>query len=123
MIVQAIQIPWQGTMAGLRRFSVAEYHKLIEIGILTEDDNLELLEGYLVNKMSRNPPQDAAIQKIMKKLFRLLPPDWDLRVQSAITLSTSEPELDLARVLAESSGVGSIGGHRGLLINSQGYPP
>lgn len=45
MIVQAIQIPWQGTMAGLRRFSVAEYHKLIEIGILTEDDNLELLEG------------------------------------------------------------------------------
>lgn len=103
MIVQAIQIPWQGTMAGLRRFSVAEYHKLIEIGILTEDDNLELLEGYLVHKMSRNPPQDAAIQKIMKKLFRLLPPDWDLRVQSAITLSTSEPELDLAIVRGDEN--------------------
>lgn len=103
MIVQAIQIPWQGTMAGLRRFSVAEYHKLIEIGILTEDDNLELLEGYLVHKMSRNPPHDAAIQKIMKKLFRLLPPDWDLRVQSAITLSTSEPEPDLAIVRGDES--------------------
>ena len=103
MIVQAIQIPWQGTMAGLRRFSVAEYHKLIEIGILTEDDNLELLEGYLVHKMSRNPPHDAAIQKIMKKLFRLLPPDWDLRVQSAITLSTSEPEPDLAIVRGDEN--------------------
>jgi Uma2 family endonuclease len=103
MIVQAIQIPWQGTMAGLRRFSVAEYHKLIEIGILTEDDNLELLEGYLVHKMSRNPPHDAAIQKIVKKLFRLLPPDWDLRVQSAITLSTSEPEPDLAIVRGDEN--------------------
>ena len=103
MIVQAIQIPWQGTMAGLRRFSVAEYHKLIEIGILTEDDNLELLEGYLVHKMSRNPPHDAAIQKIMKKLFRTLPADWDLRVQSAITLTTSEPEPELAIVRGDAN--------------------
>src|SRR5262245_41857157 len=63
MTTQTIQLPWQGTMAGFRRFSVAEYHKLIEIGILTEDDNLELLEGYLVHKMSRNPPHDATIQK------------------------------------------------------------
>jgi len=90
-------------MAGFRRFSVAEYHKLIEIGILTEDDNLELLEGYLVHKMSRNPPHDATIQKIMKKLFRLLPPDWDLRVQSAITVTTSEPEPDLAIVRGDEN--------------------
>ena len=90
-------------MAGFRRFSVAEYHKLIEIGVLTEDDNLELLDGYLVHKMSRNPPHDAAIQKIMKRLFRLLPPDWDLRVQSAVTLSRSEPEPDLAVVRGDET--------------------
>src|SRR5262245_58379046 len=47
-------LPLQGTMAGFRRFTVPEYHKLIEIGVLTEDDNLELLEGYLVHKMARN---------------------------------------------------------------------
>lgn len=85
-------------MTGLYRFSVAQYHKMIEMGILTEDDNLELLDGYLVQKMSRNPPHDAAIQKIQKRLFRVLPPDWDLRIQSAITLSRSEPEPDLAVV-------------------------
>jgi Uma2 family endonuclease len=90
-------------MAGFRRFSVAEYHKLIEIGILTEDDNLELLEGYLVHKMSRNPPHDATIQKVMKRLFRILPPDWDLRVQSAVTLTTSEPEPDLAIVRGDEN--------------------
>jgi hypothetical protein len=98
-----IHLPLQGTMAGFRRFSVAEYHKLIEIGILTEDDNLELLEGYLVHRMSRNPPHDAMIQKVMKRLFRILPPDWDLRVRSAITLTTSEPEPDLAIVRGDEN--------------------
>src|SRR5215471_9440217 len=103
MTTQAANLPLQGTMAGFRRFSVAEYHKLIEIGILTEDDNLELLEGYLVHKMSRNPPHDAAIQKGNKKLLRLLPPGWDLRVQSAITLTDSVPEPDFAIVRGDET--------------------
>jgi Uma2 family endonuclease len=96
-------LPLQEQMAGFRRFSVAEYHKLIEIGILTEDDNLELLDGYLVHKISRNPPHDAAIQKIQKRLFRVLLPDWDLRIQSAVTLRRSEPEPDLAVVRGDET--------------------
>jgi Uma2 family endonuclease len=103
MSTQAARLPYQGTMAGFRRFSVAEYHRLIELGMLTEDDNLELLEGYLVHKMSRNPPHDAAIQKGMKKWLRLLPPGWDLRVQSAITLTESEPEPDFAIVRGDET--------------------
>jgi len=42
-------------MPGFRRFSVAEYHKLIEFGVLTENDQLELLDGYLVEKMPHDP--------------------------------------------------------------------
>jgi Uma2 family endonuclease len=103
MILKPIGLPLQAQMAGLYRFSVAQYHKLIEIGVLTEDDNLELLDGYLVHKMSRNPPHDAAIQKILKRLFRILPPDWDLRIQSAITLSHSESEPDLAVVRGDET--------------------
>lgn len=98
MTPTTIYLPLQGKMAGFRRFSVAEYHKLIEIGILTEDDNLELLDGYLVHKMSRNPPHDAALQLIQETLPRLLPAGWCLRMQSAITLSRSEPEPDAAIV-------------------------
>ena len=85
MTPQTTPLPYQGTLAGFRRFSVPEYHRLIELGILTEDDNLELLEGYLVHKMSRNPPHDAALQKGTKRWLRFLPPGWDLRVQSAVT--------------------------------------
>ena len=103
MTTQAVHLPRQGTTAGFRRFSVTEYHRLIELGILTEDDNLELLDGYLVHKMPRNPPHDAAIQKSAKRLLRLLPPGWDLRVQSAVTLTDSEPEPDFAIVRGDEN--------------------
>ena len=91
-------LPLQGILAGFRRFSVAEYHRLIQIGILTEDDNLELLEGYLVHKMTRNPPHDSALHRTLKRLNRLLTAGWDVRVQTAVTLTQSEPETDLAVV-------------------------
>ena len=98
MTPQVAALPIQGTMAGFRRFTVAEYHKLIQIGILTEDDNLELLEGYLVHKMSRNPPHDGTLQIIQDTLTAVLPAGWRLRVQCAITLTDSEPEPDAAVV-------------------------
>jgi Uma2 family endonuclease len=74
------------------------------MGILTEDDNLELIEGYLVLKISRNPPHDGALHRVLKRLTRVLPPGWDVRVQSAITLPDSEPEPDLAIVLDDPAG-------------------
>ncbi len=98
MSTPTVPLPLLGTMAGFRRFSVAEYHQLIDIGLLTENDNLELIEGYLVLKMSRNPPHDSSIHLALRKLLRCLGPDWSVRIQSAITLSDSEPEPDLAVV-------------------------
>lgn len=98
MTIQVPKLPLRAKMAGFRRFSVAEYHKLIVAGILTEDDNLELLDGYLVHKMSRNPPHDAALQLLQATLPPKLPLDWCLRIQSAVTLPQSEPEPDGAVV-------------------------
>lgn len=103
MIATQPALPLLGTMAGFRRFSVPEYHRLIDIGLLTEDDNLELLEGYLVLKMSRNPPHDWVIQRSNRLLLAVLPPNWDIRVQSAITLSESEPEPDITLVRGDTS--------------------
>jgi Uma2 family endonuclease len=95
-------LPFQGIQAGFRRFSVAEYHKLIGLGILTEDDNLELLEGYLVHKMTRNPPHDATLLFLQEHLVPAVLPGRCLRIQSAITLSESEPEPDGAVVRGPS---------------------
>jgi hypothetical protein len=82
----------------VRRFTVDEYHRLIQIGMLTEDDPVELLEGLIVPKMPRNPPHDGTIQISSAVLRQFLPPDWEVRVQCAITLLDSEPEPDLAVV-------------------------
>lgn len=89
-------LPMGNRVSSFRRFTVAEYHKLIDIGILTEDDNLELLDGHLVNKMSRNAPHDGTIQLVEAALVAVLPAGWRIRIQSAVTLPASEPEPDVA---------------------------
>src|SRR5947207_14110936 len=98
MTQQTANLPLLGTQAGFRRFSVPEYHRLTEIGVLTEDDNLELIEGYLVLKMSRNPPHDGTIQIDSQAFSAALPPGWCVRVQCAVTLPDSEPEPGIAIV-------------------------
>src|ERR1043166_6279828 len=98
MIATPPQLPLLGTQAGFRRISVPEYHRLTEIGVLTEDDNLELIEGYLVLKMARNPPHDGTIQVTADRFRGCLPGNWCVREQSAITLPESEAEPDTAVV-------------------------
>ena len=96
--------PLRGTLAGFRRFTVAEYERLIQAGYLTEDDDLELLDGYLVHKMARNPLHDGTLHQDVKRLSRLLPPGWDDRAQSGLKLSASQPEPDIAVVRTDPGG-------------------
>src|SRR5579862_683488 len=98
------------------RLSVNDYHRLIEFGILGEDDRVELLEGCIVPKMAHNPPHDGTIHIISKRLRKWLPEKWEIRIHSAITASESEPEPDLAIVrdqereyLTRHPGPGDIG--------------
>jgi Uma2 family endonuclease len=82
----------------IRKFTVDEYHQLIRIGVLTEDDPVELLEGWIIQKMPRNPPHDGTLAVTNKRLGNRLPAGWHPRVQMAVTLPDSEPEPDLAIV-------------------------
>ncbi len=82
-------------MSTLTLFSVEEYHQMIQAGILDENDDVELIEGHVVNKMSRNPPHDGTIQLVSDLLREVLPPGWCVRDQSALTLSDSVPEPDV----------------------------
>lgn len=92
-----------GHDASLARFSVASYQRMIASGALTSQDKVELLENYVVLKTPHNPPHDSTIQRMLRPLLRSLPDGWDLRVQSAITLSDSEPEPDFAIVRGSSA--------------------
>ncbi len=79
-----------------RRFTVDEYFRMADAGILTEDDRVELLDGEIVEKMTINPPHAGAV----KQLTRLFAPWADrltIGVQDPVILGThSAPEPDLA---------------------------
>jgi hypothetical protein len=87
----------------VRRFTVAEYHRMIQTAVLTEDDPVELLEGWIVPKMPHNPPHDATVNITSDLLSEVLPAPWRVRVQSAVTTLDSEPEPDLAVVMGPQS--------------------
>ncbi len=81
--------------SSFRRFTLGEYHKMIETGVLIDGEPYELLEGHLVHKMSRGSPHDSALQVLTKRFVRLCPAGWEPRCQSAVTLAgDSEPEPD-----------------------------
>ncbi len=82
----------------IMRFTVDQYHEMIDKGILTDDDPVELLEGWLVIKMSKNPPHSVVSQLIREAIGPLLPTDWFVSSQEPITTKTSEPEPDVSVV-------------------------
>ena len=85
-----------GNVSALAKITVAQYQQMIAKGILNDEQKVELLEGYMVPKMPRNPPHDGTIQFINKRLARYLPSGWDIRVQLTLALVDSQPEPDLA---------------------------
>lgn len=78
------------------RLSVEQYHAMINSGILTKDDSVELLEGWLIEKMSQNPPHSVAAELVAEKLRELHLDGFCIRSEKPITLSDSEPEPDVA---------------------------
>lgn len=87
-----------GTDASIATFSVSRYQRMIEAGILTNDDPVELLENYVVRKMPRNPPHDGTIDLGKAILSGIIPDGWLLRIQQTIVLSDSQPEPDFSIV-------------------------
>lgn len=78
-----------------RPITVSEYHEMVERGVFAEDEKFELLEGWVIRKMSRGPRHDTALLLCLKLLTRLVPGGWHVRGQTALTTSTSEPEPDV----------------------------
>jgi len=77
------------------QLSIGQYHQMIELGILTDDDPIELLEGWLVTKMPKNPPPRLTTQLTREALTVLLPAGYYVDDQEPITTEESEPEPDV----------------------------
>jgi Uma2 family endonuclease len=87
----------------LKTWTVEEYHRMIEAGILTTDNQVELLNGQIVRMAPQNPPHASTTQQSDASLQSRFAGRAIVRVQLPITLSTSssEPEPDIAIVKAD----------------------
>ena len=83
--------------------TVEQYHDLIRSGALISGDPIELLEGWLVNKMIKNPPHRVAVRKCRMALESLLPAQWSLDIQEPITTADSEPEPDISVIRGDTT--------------------
>ncbi|HRQ38969.1 MAG TPA: Uma2 family endonuclease [Chloroflexota bacterium] len=79
----------------LWQISVERYHEMIEAGLLTEDDRLELLEGYMVEKMTVNPPHAFVTETIREAIAAIIPDLFFVSSQQPVTMPDSEPEPDV----------------------------
>lgn len=78
------------------RLSVDQYHRMVRADILTEDDRVELLNGYLVPKMTKTQPHNIASGKLNDVLMRVIPAGWYLaREEPLRATDESGPEPDL----------------------------
>ncbi len=83
----------------LHRLTVAQYDQMSRQGILGPDDRVELLEGWLVSKVTKNPPHRIATHRVRAALERAVPGSgWYVDSQEPIVTSDSEPEPDVSLI-------------------------
>src|SRR5262245_36507949 len=82
-----------------RRFTRAEYDRLIELGVFQADEDIELIGGELIVGEPQGAPHYTAIRKTAKALEAAFGPGWEVRTEGPIGLDDeSEPEPDVAVV-------------------------
>jgi Uma2 family endonuclease len=81
------------------RMTVERYFGLVEAGVLSEDDRVELLEGVIVAMTPSNPPHAAAVGLVTRALMLALGDRAAIRTHCTIVLPPwSAPEPDVAVV-------------------------
>jgi Uma2 family endonuclease len=80
------------------RFSVEQYHQMIDAGIFAPDDRLELIHGELVTMSPINRRHAAGVDRLVYLLLDRLGQKARCRIQNPITLADSEPQPDVAIV-------------------------
>lgn len=79
-----------------RRFTVEEYHRMAEAGILTEDDRVELIEGEIVQMTPIGQRHAATVARLTRRLVPAVADRALVWPQNPIRLPRdTEPQPDL----------------------------
>jgi len=84
-------------VARTRRFSVEEFHQMVQARILKEDDRVELVEGEIIEMTPIGPRHALCVDRLNALFGAALRDRAIIRVQGPITIGPlSEPQPDLA---------------------------
>lgn len=80
-----------------RKFTVKQYHQMIEAGILTENDRVELLRGEIVEMAAIGRRHAACVRRLIRLFSQRLSDRVLVDAQDPVELgNTSEPQPDIA---------------------------
>ena len=87
------------------RFTVHDYHRMGEAGILHEDDRVELIEGELVGMTPIGGRHATCVRELNRLLSKKVSDEMRVDVQNPIRSGErSEPQPDLAVIRAQEYG-------------------
>ena len=79
-----------------RLFTVHDYHRMVDAGILCEDDRVELIHGEVLAMSPIGPPHSAAVLRANQALVRIVGDHAIVGVQGSVRLDEyDEPQPDL----------------------------
>lgn len=80
-----------------RQFTVKQYHQMVEAGILTEDDRVELLEGEIIEMSPIGRRHAACVNRLVRLFSQRLGDRVIVAAQNPVQLGDrSEPQPDIA---------------------------
>jgi Uma2 family endonuclease len=80
-----------------RRFSIDEYYQMAEVGILSPDDRVELIDGEIIEMAPIGRRHAAGVDRLIPLFLGVFGALVHLRVQNPVRLGDySEPEPDVA---------------------------
>lgn len=86
-----------------RLFTVKEYHKMVEAGVFSPDDQVELIQGEIIKMSPIGKRHAATVNRLVRLFTQLLGEDIILSPQNPIELNNnSEPQPDIALLLPRS---------------------
>lgn len=94
-----------GEPGALYRLSFDQYMQMGQVGILTKEDRVVLLDGLLVNKMTKYPPHVLSKKLVDAALRDRLPEGWHVAQEDPLALpggadaadSAPEPDISVLR--------------------------
>src|SRR3954451_2047015 len=79
----------------ITRYSVDDYEEMIRLGVLTENDRVELIRGEIVAKMPIGRRHLFSVNRLNRIFNRRLGEAAIVSIQNPIVLPDSEPEADV----------------------------